>query len=127
MKLAVVGSRDLQPSLIWKVRWEIQNVGFRLGWDDLTIVSGGARGADAMAAQVAHEFHIPFECYPADWKRYGKRAGMLRNQTIVDAADEMLAFFGNELRTPGTADSVRRAIAKGIPVRIFEDAREVSE
>ena len=86
----------------------------------MTLVSGGARGVDKMAERAASEFGVPIEVYPANWKRHGKRAGFLRNQTIVDRADELLAFFG-KARTPGTSDTIRRAVAKGIPVHIFEE------
>lgn len=118
MKLAVVGSRDFDPHRTWIMRFEIQKIAIRVGWDDIVIVSGGARGADAAAEQCARDFGVPFEVYPTDWKRYGPRAGMIRNQQIVDVADELLAFF-QDGETPGTADAIRRARAKGIPVQVF--------
>lgn len=124
MRLAVVGSRDLDPAKYWIVRYEIQKVALRVGWDNFGLVSGGARGVDAMAERAAQEFSVPIEVHKADWKRYGRRAGILRNADIVAAADELLAFFGRE-RTPGTSDSIRRAIAKRIPVAIFEDGSPV--
>lgn len=126
MMLAVVGSRDIDPKHYWLVRFEVQNVAYRVGWDNLTIVSGGARGVDSMAQRAATEFGVAFQCFPADWKRYGKQAGMLRNQQIVDAADEILAFFGSD-RTPGTSDTIRRATVKGIPTTVFQDGDSITE
>jgi hypothetical protein len=41
----------------------------------------------------------------------------LRNQDVVDAADELLAFQVNASR--GTQDTVDRARQKGIPVEVF--------
>jgi hypothetical protein len=119
VKLAVVGSRDYDPSRYWIVRNEIQSIAYRVGWDNIELVSGGARGVDSMAAQAARHFDIPITVFPADWKRHGRRAGMIRNAQIVEIADELLAFFGAE-RTPGTSDTVRRAAQKGIPVWVSD-------
>jgi hypothetical protein len=118
MRLAVVGSRDYDT--YWVVRHEVQQVAARVGWHDLTLVSGGARGVDTLAERAAHDFGVPIEVYRPDWKRYGSGAGFRRNATIVERADEMLAFYG-PTRTAGTTDSVNRALAKGIPVRVFDD------
>jgi hypothetical protein len=49
------------------------------------IVHGGARGADALAGDVAAELGLAVRAYPADWKTYGKAAGPIRNQTMLDA------------------------------------------
>ena len=118
MRLAVVGSRDYPPEKYWIVRYEVQRRAHDVGWDDLTLVSGGARGVDAMAEQVARDFDVPIVVHRADWKRYGKSAGYRRNKLIVEDADEMLAFFDGA-RTPGTQHSIDLARAKGIPVTEF--------
>jgi hypothetical protein len=54
--------------------------------------------------------------HPALWDKYGKRAGYLRNQDIVDDADAMVAFLAPHSR--GTKNSVGLANKKGIPVHI---------
>ncbi len=106
--LAVVGSRNFTDyDLMFQV------VSLRMPH---RILSGGARGADALAEDVASELHIPVYRYPAAWQRYGKGAGAIRNQIIVDAASEMVAFYGPKGPTPGTMDAVRRARNKGIPI-----------
>jgi hypothetical protein len=118
VRLAVVGSRDYPQGRYWIVRNDILHVGQRVGWDHLTLVSGGARGADAMAEQAAKDFGVPIIVHRADWKRHGRLAGMLRNEHIVEDADEMLAYFTTDEPSPGTADSIRRAQRKGIPVHV---------
>ena len=89
--------------------------------DEITLVHGGATGADHHASGVALAFGVACEEHPADWTR-GHRAGPERNQAMVDAgADVCLAFPLPGSR--GTWDCVKRANAAGIPVRIIAAAR----
>lgn len=87
------------------------------------LVHGGARGADTIAEQVWSGIafglggQIPFELevHPADWERYGKRAGMVRNAEMVNrGARVCLAFpLGESRGTRGCMELARKA---GIPV-----------
>jgi YspA, cpYpsA-related SLOG family len=91
----------------------------------VTIVHGGARGADQLAAAVATTFgpHVTCERWAADWDRHGKAAGVIRNQEMVDAgADVLLAFPLHLSAGPsiGTRDCIRRAAKAGIPTVIHE-------
>jgi len=63
------------------------------------------------------------ERHPADWDRYGKAAGPIRNREMVDAgADLVLAFPlpGPWSRSRGTWDCVGAAEAHGIPVQVVK-------
>lgn len=46
------------------------------------IVSGGAKGADALAKQYAIQNRFEYHEFPADWNRYGKSAGYIRNKQM---------------------------------------------
>ena len=110
MLFAVVGSRDfLDYALFSEVLDEHRP--FMTG-----IVSGGARGADTLAARYAIEQGIPFFVHPADWDNYGKSAGYRRNKLIVQDADYMIAFLAKTSK--GTRHSIDLALEKGIEVRI---------
>lgn len=79
-----------------------------------TLIHGGAKGADRLAGlwgEALLEKVIP--C-PADWEREGRRAGLLRNQQMLDEhkPDAVIAFPGGR----GTAHMVRIAKAAGVPV-----------
>jgi hypothetical protein len=81
------------------------------------IAHGDAPGADSLAATWAKRHGIvtvPFPVTPADWKAYGKRAGPRRNGIMLDTMtpDVVLAFPGGR----GTADCIRQAEARDIPV-----------
>lgn len=111
VRVIVTGSRE------WTNKHEMRRVlgGLPLG---STVVHGGARGADSIADEVARELGLEVEVFPADWEQYGKRAGHIRNQQMVDAgADYCLAFPLPGSR--GTYDMMERAERAGIFVSVF--------
>jgi hypothetical protein len=80
--------------------------------EDAVVIHGAARGADLMAADWAFQRGVPTEAYPitsADWDRYGRGAGAIRNQQMLHEGkpDVVIAFKGGN----GTRDMVRRARA----------------
>jgi hypothetical protein len=78
------------------------------------LIHGGARGADNLAGAWAMARKIPVRVYPVNWKKYGRSAGPIRNQQMLEDArpDLVIAFPGRK----GTADMVRRALIAGVPV-----------
>lgn len=71
-------------------------------------------GADRFASEWARAFRTPQLPFPADWKRFGKAAGPMRNQDmlVTGCPDIVLAFQGGR----GTADMVRRAELREVAV-----------
>lgn len=103
MRLAIIGSRTFNNyELLCR---EIDKL--KVFYEIDIIVSGGANGADTLGKCYAQEHNIPFVAFTADWQKYGKAAGMIRNQTIVDDSDYIIAFWDGVSR--GTKDSIRRA------------------
>lgn len=81
----------------------------------VTIVHGGARGADTIADKVAKELGYATACYPADWARYGRAAGPIRNAQMLDShPDLVLAFHPDLSRSRGTKNCVEEARRRGI-------------
>lgn len=74
----------------------------------LTIIEGGARGADALAREWARDNNVTCISVPADWKAHGKAAGPIRNQRMLDEhkPDQVVAFPGGK----GTEDMILRAV-----------------
>jgi len=66
--------------------------------DEVIIVSGTARGADQLGERYARERGLQIESYPANWTKYGKRAGYLRNQEMANVADGLIAFWDGKSR-----------------------------
>jgi hypothetical protein len=81
------------------------------------IIHGGASGADRLAGEWAASRCIPVEVHPADWQKYGRAAGPIRNQRMIDRKPDMVvAFPGGR----GTADMVRRVRMAGIELVVVE-------
>lgn len=78
------------------------------------IVSGGARGADALARKYAFDHHIPLTEHIARWDKHGKAAGPIRNALIIEDCDVLLALVAPDSK--GTLDSIAKAEKKGIQV-----------
>lgn len=109
--LAIIGSRTFTDySTLCKFIEGYTSLGITIGG----IVSGGAKGADSLAKRYADENGIPLLEFIPNWDKYGKAAGMIRNRDIIDAADEVLAFWDGTSR--GTKNSIDYARKKKVPV-----------
>jgi len=60
------------------------------------VISGTAKGADRMGEKWANEFGIPVKRFPAQWSRYGSKAGPIRNRQMLDEGqpDLVIVFKG---------------------------------
>lgn len=65
---------------------EICSVLNKYDWTDTELVEGGCRGVDLLAKRYAEEHGIPVKEFPADWDKYGKRAGAIRNKQMAEYA-----------------------------------------
>ena len=82
----------------------------------ITIVSGGARGADSMGERYAGERGYEVARYPAEWEKYGKSAGYRRNAVMAANADALVAFWDG--KSPGTRHMINLAMEKGLKIRL---------
>lgn len=97
MKLAIIGSRNLEISDLGKY--------IPKGVDE--IVSGGAKGIDTCARAFAMENGIRLTEFLPDYKSYGRAAPLKRNLEIIDYADEILAFWDG--KSKGTEFVINKA------------------
>lgn len=113
-KVLVCGSRT------WTDRATIERVICGLERDTI-IVHGAAKGADSLADDAASLWGLIRRPYPADWQKYGRAAGPIRNQEMLNKEDpDRVIAFRMPGESRGTDDMVRRARAVGIPVEIIE-------
>ena len=101
MDIAIVGSRTFNN---YPLLAEYLNY---FGRDIDKIISGGAKGADALAEDYAENNGLECTVLKPDWNKFGKRAGFIRNQKIIDACDMVVAFWDG--KSKGTKDSIGKA------------------
>jgi hypothetical protein len=114
VRILVTGSRDWTDadaieSGLWAV-WV--DAGSPLLTESMTVAHGACpTGADAIADAIALRVGMQVERHPADWERYGKRAGFIRNAEMVAlGADICLAFIKDHSRgATMTADLAEKA------------------
>lgn len=114
MKTIIAGSRDIENYML--VKQAIALSGFK---DQITeVVSGGARGIDRLGERYAKEEGIACAVFPADWDKWGKAAGPIRNSEMADYADALIAIWDGDSR--GTKHMIDTARKKGLKVFVFK-------
>ena len=91
-RVIIAGSRDFSDYDVLKSYADVKlsNISRR---DSIEVVSGCARGADTLGERYAEERGYGIKKFPADWNRYGKSAGYLRNVEMAEYADALIAFW----------------------------------
>lgn len=111
MHLAIVGSRSFTDyAMLEEIVDEILKDN-----PEMTIVSGGASGADSLGAIYAVKHGLPLIEFIPDWKG-GRSAGMLRNIKIIEKSDHVLAFWDGS--SPGSKHSIGIAEKLHRPLRV---------
>lgn len=97
--------------------------------DMITIISGGARGADKLGEKFAKKHKaVKLEVFPAWWRgengneAYNNAAGYQRNVRMANAATHLLAFWDGESR--GTHHMINIAKDKGLTVEVIRYANK---
>ena len=105
MKIAVIGSRSITTVSIDSY---ISNA--------KEIISGGAIGIDTLAAEYAKRNGIKLTIFLPEYERYGRAAPIIRNKSIVDYAEKIIAFWDGSSK--GTLSVIKYAEKTGKPCEI---------
>jgi hypothetical protein len=108
MIVLVCGGRDfMNRDLIFKV---LDVMPFQM----TRVINGGATGADSIARLWALDRGVLVDTQPANWEKYGKAAGIIRNASMLEKydIDLVIAFPGGR----GTDDMMQRSKAAGVEV-----------
>lgn len=89
MKVIVAGCRKLDD---WGLVHRTLNT-FWLNNPIDEIVSGGARGADYLGEVWAKKYNVPLTVFEANWDKYGKSAGPIRNEQMAKYGDYLILFW----------------------------------
>lgn len=84
---------------------------------NVIIVSGNAKGADALGERFAQEHNLQVELHPAEWGKYGRAAGPKRNRDMALAADALIAFWDGKSR--GTKNMIMWAKREKLEIHII--------
>ena len=76
----IAGGRDFCDYELLKVNMDVLVTYFT----DVTIISGTAMGADRLGEMYAKEKGYDLKRCPANWNKYGKGAGYIRNSEMAD-------------------------------------------
>lgn len=119
LTLLVCGSRDIDDRA--SVRCAIDSV---LSADKYhTLMHGGCRGVDVVCDDYTYMHRTVVR---AQWDVYGKAAGPIRNQLMVDNADVVLAIFKDVSNmSPGTKSTCDYAMSVGRKLYVYDMARRM--
>lgn len=90
-----------------------------------TVVSGTAKGADKFGEKWANEHKIKINRFPAEWEKYGKRAGPMRNKVMSENADALIAVWDGKSR--GTRSMIDMAAKQGLRIFVFKTIDKTNE
>ena len=127
-RLLITGSRNHQWTAYdsQALRIAIQDI-FDKTQKNPVIVHGGATGADTDAARNGQRlFNLRTEVHRADWKKYGKAAGPIRNKQMVELGADLCLAFPDHPKgegSRGTWNCVDLAQQARIPVLVVWSQR----
>jgi hypothetical protein len=85
---------------------------------DIEIVSGTALGADKFGEKYAASKGYKITQFPADWNKYNKSAGYIRNEEMAKYADALIAFWNG--KSAGTKHMIDLAKKYNLKIRIIK-------
>ena len=74
LKLIINGSRSFHNYYQMKTILKKYLIEHKVNPAQIEVISGGAKGADQLAIELANEYQLQLKVMNADWDTYGKRA-----------------------------------------------------
>lgn len=111
LRIIVAGSRDL--SNLYNNHLFAETI---IRFRPTEIISGMAKGPDTWGLAVAKQHLISVKCFPADWEKYGKSAGAIRNDEMADYADMLIAYWNGKSR--GTQHMITSMLKRNKPFHV---------
>lgn len=110
MKTIIAGSRTITDRrLVFDILRELDFI--------TEVVCGCARGIDTLGSQWAKTQDLPVKHFPADWKKFGKSAGPIRNKQMAEYGEALVLIHKG---TPGSMNMLKLAKEKGLLIREFD-------
>jgi hypothetical protein len=110
MRVIIAGGRNIHDYEL--VKAAIRESQFPIS----EIISGGAKGVDALGERYAEEMNIQLAIYYADWQKEGRAAGPLRNARMAKDGQALIAIWDGKSR--GTKNMIETATKRGLKVYV---------
>lgn len=114
MKLIIAGSRNFAN--YYRLKRSVLNFIGTTPLKEVEFISGGATGADRQGEWLARQLGKQPIRMPADWDKYGRRAGHIRNREMAKIATHCIVFWDRV--SPGTRDMIECARGDDLKLRI---------
>ena len=114
-KVIIAGGRDFNNYNLLKSK--VDAILKNKKHDEIEIVSGCAYGVDSLAIRYAEEHNYKLTKCPADWDKFGKSAGYIRNTQMADYADALIAIWDG--KSKGTNHMIEISKTRKILVRVI--------
>ncbi len=108
--IGIIGTRKRNS----KKDFELTKLQFLKIYNPGDIICSGLcpKGGDNFAVILAKQFNIETLWFPAEWKKYSRAAGFIRNSDIAKNSDILIAIVSND-RTGGTEDTIKKYLKLG--------------
>ena len=116
-RIIVAGSRGFEDKKLMHAKLS-HLLGSKLDTHSVTIISGGANGADKLGERWGAKFAHNVHRIDAPWSLFGNSAGHIRNEVMAGCADACVVFWDGESK--GTAGMIAQAKKAGIPTRVVK-------
>jgi len=118
MKITIAGSRDFKNLV--KVGIILKKL--EIIYPEMEILTGGAKGVDEHANELAKYRGYKRKVIKPDWKQYGRHAGLMRNKKMVEESDMVVAFWNG--KSKGTKNTIGHATKNGKELHVYMDSEE---
>lgn len=115
-KILVCGSREYSD--YEKLKEVLDSITLWYERDEISIISGGAEGADSLAKEYCKNRNLQIEEVLPDWEKYGRKAGYIRNKQMIEMNPYMVIAFWDG-KSSGTKITIDLATQKKIPTLII--------
>lgn len=115
-KVIVAGSRNFNDYQLLKTKLDYYLSRKVAAGESIVIISGTANGADTLGELYATEKRYAIKRYPANWNKYGKRAGYIRNEEMAKDADAAIIFWDGISK--GSAHMIDIAKSKKLSLKV---------
>ena len=115
-RVIIAGTRDFKDYELLKSYCDYMLSQKAQSGEEITIISGGASGADTLGEKYAKERGYNLLQFPAQWETYGRQAGPIRNREMAKNADALIALWDGKSR--GTKNMIEEAKKRGLRVAV---------